>query len=229
MHRSCERSDHALGSIGERSRGPAAERGRHVPSHEPPLADRVLGGGRTRLTAPEGVWDRRAVADRPNVTEAHAGALVPGHRGGQAARVNGHGLVDDHPSLAVQREAQPGNDGTRLDPGCPYDRPRRDRLVVGELGAVCGDAAQRCPRAHLNPPPAQLAFCELRERGGHLLHAPWPGLCQHPAHSLRPAARIELDHLRREVLQLGQPLHARIARTHEHEPEVLRAQRGVLE
>ena len=52
-------------------------------------------------------------------------------------------------------------------------------------------------------------------------------LDQHPAHALRAAARIQLDRLRGEVLQLGEPLDARVAGADEHEAEVLgRAARG---
>ena len=48
-------------------------------------------------------------------------------------------------------------------------------------------------------------------------------LDQHPAHPLRAAARIQLDRLRGEVLQLGESLDARVARADEHEPQVLGA------
>ncbi len=51
-------------------------------------------------------------------------------------------------------------------------------------------------------------------------------LDQHPAHALRAAARIQLDRLRGEVLQLGEPLDARVARADEHEPQVLGAHAG---
>ena len=72
-------------------------------------------------------------------------------------------------------------------------------------------------------------FGELGETLGHLLHDPRLGLEQDPAHPLGATARVELDRLDGEVLQLGESLDAGVSRAHEHEPEILSATQGVLE
>ena len=75
------------------------------------------------------------------------------------------------------------------------------------------------------PAAAELAFGELGEARGHLLHDPLAGLGEHPAHPLGAAAGIQLDRLGGEVLQLGEPLDARVAGADEDEARDTRARR----
>ena len=183
----------------------------------------MLGRGWTRLSRSGGVGDRGAVADRPHMR------LALRARRRQRAVGHSHRRIHHHPPLPIERQAEAGDDRAGLDPGRPHDRPCRDRLAVGEDRSARGELAQGGVGAHLDPPPAQLAFGELGQALGNLLHDPRPALGQDPAHPLRAAAGIQLDGLRGEVLQLGQPLHSGVAGADEHEPQVLGAQRRVLQ
>ena len=82
---------------------------------------------------------------------------------------------------------------------------------VGELGRVGRHALDRRADPDLDPAPAQLVAREVGQALGDLGHQPVAGLHEHEAHALQPAARIELEHVGREVLQLGQALHPRVA------------------
>ena len=97
------------------------------------------------------------------------------------------------------------------------------------VASLLGDLFDRGLGANLDAARAQLARRELRQAPRDLLHDPVLGLHQHPAHPLRAAAGIQIDRLRGEVLQLGQPLDAGVSRADEHEPQVLGALGRILE
>ena len=83
--------------------------------------------------------------------------------------------------------------------------------------------------ADLDAPPAQLVRRELGEVGRDLGHDAVARLDEDPAHALLAAARVQLDHVGREVLQLGEALEPGVARADEDVVQPLRALLRVLE
>ena len=98
-----------------------------------------------------------------------------------------------------------------------------------ERGVAVGHALEGRSGEHFDTAPAKLSFGEPGEAGGHLLHDPLLRLDEHPAHPLGAAARVELDRLRGEVLELGESLDAGVAGADEDEGEVLGTALGMLE
>ena len=211
----------ALAHVDEDAEGPVAERphltlpelGRDVAGHPAPLADRVLRGGwRGPLRPERRIGDSGAIADRPYVATAlHA------HRA----------VGSDAPP--VEREAEALDHRRRPDARGPHDRPRRHGLAAAEQCAALVHALEGRLRADLDPAAPQLCRCELRQLRRDLRHHPVLRLDQQPAHPAGAAARIQLDRVGGEVLQLRQALQPRVARADEHVAQPLRALAPVLE
>jgi hypothetical protein len=154
-----------------------------------------------------------AVADRPHV----------------AAALDLHVLVDLDPAMLVEREAESRHRRAGCYAGCPHDRARGYLLTGGQLHARIRDALQPRVRADLDAPPPELPGRELGKVRRHLAHDLTPRLHQQPTHALRGAARIEVEDLRRQVLKLGDRLHAGVAAPGDDEGQVRRAKRGLVD
>ena len=115
--------------------------------------------------------------------------------------------------------------------GCGLTPAVQTTVRVGTTSPVesvdrsLGDRSHRRVREDLDPAPAQLGARERREVGRDLGHHAVARLDEHEAHAASAAARVALDDVRGEVLQLGEPLEARVAGADEHEREQLAAGR----
>ena len=96
-------------------------------------------------------------------------------------------------------------------------------------GAARRDLVERRLRADLDAARAQLADGEVGELRADLRHHALGRLDEDPAHAGDLAARVEVHDVGGEVLQLGEPLEARVAGADEDVGEVLAARVAVLE
>ena len=95
------------------------------------------------------------------------------------------------------------------------------RSPGGERRGVLLHGVEARAGADLDSAAAQLGGGELGQARADLGHDPVEPLDQDPARAVDPAARIAVDHVGDHVLQLGDPLDARVARADEHERQVL--------
>ncbi len=99
---------------------------------------------------------------------------------------------------------------------------------LGEPSAVGGDLLQRRAEADVDAAAAQLAQRVVGEPCVDLRQDPIGRLDQNPAHPVQAGARVALDRVGGEVLQLGERLQAGVAAPDEDVGEQLVAARRVL-
>ena len=96
-------------------------------------------------------------------------------------------------------------------------------LAVGQRHRPRLRRLERRVGEDLHPAATQLAGRELGQAGGCLGHHPVARLHEHEAGAGHAAARVAGDHVGHVVLQLGDPLEARVAGSDEDDREVLPA------
>ena len=188
----------------------AGERVRDVVGRDLGLAQHVLRGRRRRVALARRVGDRGGVADRPDAGPA-------GHRAEAVGR---------DPAAVVERQPELGHDRMRLDAGGPR-RVRVGTTRRSRARPTSGDALDHRARADLDPAPAQLGGRERGEVGRISAHHPVPRLDEDEAQAVQPRARVALDDVGGEVLQLGEALEPGVAGAHEHVREQRAAGRVV--
>ena len=124
------------------------------------------------------------------------------------------------PSLG-EREPELPHDRGRLHAGGPADRARGHALAGRERGRALVHALEASARAQLDAARPQLPRRELREALRDLGHDLVERLHEDPARAGAAAARVLLDRVVHVVLELRDPLDARVAGADEDEGEVL--------
>ena len=206
--------EHPARPIAEVPQASVAQGAGDVVGHQTTLADRVLGRRGTRFAVSlRGIRDRGRVADGPNV-------LPAGHP---------QRPVHHDPPVLVELEPERVDVGGGLHPGRPARHTGGDPLAGRQHREVLAQLVEPSARADLDSPAAQLAGGEIGQARRDLRHHPVEGLDKDPARAVEAAARITLDDRCHEVLQLGDALQPRVARTDEHEGEVLLAAAAVTE
>jgi hypothetical protein len=118
--------------------------------------------------------------------------------------------------------------GVRLHAGRPDERVRLDPLPVGEVDAARLGAFERRRGAQLDPAPRQLLRRVVAERPGDLGEDPRRRVDEDPAlRVVANLARVAAERVADEIRELGERLHARVARADEDVREVARGQRRV--
>ena len=197
----CRRTRPTSGSVNGRTR-PVAERRGDVARDAPALAHARAGrsAGDGALALLRRVGHRRGVADRPHVRPALDPHRLVDARSGRGRRAAG-------PRRSTTGWGRTPAVHTHVRVGTTSPSLRRAVVAVSSSSVVSVRISIPRPRSSRTANSASVG----RDLGHHAVGR----LDEDPAHPLGAAARIALDRVGGEVLQLGEPLEPGVARADE--------------
>ena len=161
----------------------------------------------------------RRIGDARRLRVEHGGAVA--ERPDVLLAFDAEGLVHPDATALVERKPELREQGARLHSCRPDQRSRRDARAVREDGLAAVVGLERRPDVDLHTAALEMASGVLAEPARDLREDLRRGVDEHPALGDTLERGVVAQRGVREVVELAERLHARVAGADEDEPELV--------